>query len=148
MSSWPPPTLKEKRSHSNNYGPCSSSEDSEEEVVLVEDDRLITVTVLVSPFPSDKVLKVKVCKVIISRINKKAVKAPMNVIICSPQGNVHRTRQANIDSSVVSRLSRVSDLSSLTSSMSMISRSKSGGRKAGVKNRSKIQRIVDELVNC
>ena len=119
MSSWPPPTLKEKRSHSNNYRPCSSSEDSEEEVVLVEDDRLITVTVLVSSFPSDKVLKVKVCKVIISRINKKAVKAPMNVIICSPQGNVHRTRQANIDSSVVSRLSRVSDLSSLTSSMSV-----------------------------
>ena len=30
----------------------------------------------------------------------------------------------------------------------MISRSKSGGRKAGMKNRSKVQRIVDELVNC
>ena len=147
MSSWPPPTLEEKRSRSNNYRPCSSSEDSEEEVVLVEDDRLITVTVLVSSFPSDKVLKVKVCKVIISRINKKAVKAPMNVIICSPQGNVHRTRKASIDSSIVSRLSRVSDLSSLTSSMS-VSRSKSGGRKAGVKNRSKVQRIVDELINC
>ena len=28
--------------------PCSSSEDSEEEVVVCEDDRLITVTVLVS----------------------------------------------------------------------------------------------------
>ena len=143
MSSWPPPTLKEKRSHSNNYRPCSSSEDSEEEVVLVEDDRLVTVTVLVSSFPSDKVLKVKVCKVIISRINKKAVKGPIDIIICSPQGNDHRTRQANIDSSVVSRLSRISDLSSFTSSMSMISRSKSGGRKAGVKNRSKVQRIVD-----
>ena len=72
----------------------------------------------------------------------------MNAIICSPQGNVHRTRHANINSSVVSRLSRVSDLSSLTSSISMISRSKYGGRKAGVKNRSKMQRIVDELVNC
>ena len=72
----------------------------------------------------------------------------MNVIIYSPQGNVHRTTHANINSSVVSRLSRVSDLSSLTSSISMISRSKSGGRKSGVKNRSKVQRIVDELVNC
>ena len=30
----------------------------------------------------------------------------------------------------------------------MISRSKLGGRKAGVKNRSKVQQIVDELVNC
>ena len=39
-------------------------------------------------------------------------------------------------------------MSSLTSSISMISRSKSSGRKAGVKNRSKVQRIVDELVNC
>ena len=73
MSSWPPPTLKEKRSHSNNYRPCSSSEDSEEEVVLVKDDRLITVTVLVSSFPSDKVLKVKVCKVIISSVRTKEV---------------------------------------------------------------------------
>ena len=102
-------------------------------------------TVLVSSFPFDKVLNVNVCKLIISRINKKA---PMNVIICSPQGNVHMTRQTNITSSIVSRLSRVSDLSSLTSSISMISRSKCVGRKAGVKNRSKVQRIVDELVNC
>ena len=94
MSSWPPPSLKEIRLNSNNYRPCSSSEDSEEEVVVCEDDRLLTVTVLVSSFPFDKVLKVKVCKLIISRINKKA---PMNVIICSPQGNVHRTRQANIN---------------------------------------------------
>ena len=78
----------------NKYRPCSSLEDSEEEVVVCEDDRLITMTVLVSSFPFDKVLKVKVCKLIISRINKKA---PMNVIICSPQGNVHRTRQANIN---------------------------------------------------
>ena len=75
-------------------------------------------TVLVSSFPFDKVLKVKFCKLIISRINKKG---SINVIIFSPQGNVHRTRQANINSSVVSRLSRVSNLSSLTSSISMIS---------------------------
>ena len=89
MSSWPRPSLKERRLKSNNYRPYSSSEDSEEEVVVYEDDRLITVTVLVSSFPSDKILKVKVCKLIISRINKKA---PMNVKICPPQGNVHRTR--------------------------------------------------------
>ena len=71
----------------------------------------------------------------------------MNVIIYSPQGNAYRTRQVNINLSVVSRLSRVSDLSYLTSSISMICRSKSGGRKVGVKNRSKVQRIVHELVN-
>ena len=51
--------------NSNNCRPCSSSEDSEGEVVVCEDDRLITVTVLVSSFPSDKVLKVKVGKLII-----------------------------------------------------------------------------------
>ena len=129
--------MKETRLNSNNYRPCSSSEDSEEEVVVCEDNRLITVTVLVSSFPSDKILKVEICKVIILRINKKAVKAPMNIIICSPQGNVHRTRQANINSSVISRLSRLSEVSSLTSSMSMISRSKSDGRKAGVKKQIK-----------
>ena len=89
MSSLPPPLLKEIRLNSNNYRPYSSSEDSEEEVVVCEDDRLITVTVLVSSFPFDKLLKVKICKLIISRINKKA---PMNVIICSPQGNVHRKK--------------------------------------------------------
>ena len=72
----------------------------------------------------------------------------MNVIVWSPQGNVHRTTQANFNSSAVSRLSWLSDLSSITSSISMISRSKSSGRKAGVKIRSKVQRIVDELVNC
>ena len=72
----------------------------------------------------------------------------MNVIICSPQGNIHRTRQADINSSVVSRLSRVSDSSSLTSPLGTRDWNKSGGRKPGVKNRSKVQRIVDELVNC
>ena len=73
---------------SNIYRPCSSSEDSEEEIVVCEDDRLVRVTVLVSSFSFDKVLKLKVCKLIILRINKKAL---MNIIICSPQGNVHRT---------------------------------------------------------
>ena len=71
----------------------------------------------------------------------------MNIWICSPQGNVHKTTQTDINLSVVSRLSKVSDSSSLTSSISMRGRSKSGERKHGVKNRSKVQRIVDELVN-
>ena len=135
MTSWPHQSLKERHLKSNNYLPCSSSEDSREDGVVCEDDALVRVTVLVSSFSFDKVLKVKVSKIIISRINKKT---PMNIIICSPQGNVHRTTQANINSSVVSRLSKVSDSSSLTSSISMRGRSKSGGRKPGVKNRSKV----------
>ena len=72
----------------------------------------------------------------------------MNIIICPPQGSVHRTTQGDINSSVVSRICKVSDSSPVTSSISMRDRSKPGGRKLGVKNRSKIQRIVDELVNC
>ena len=69
MSSWSPPLLKERRLKSNSYRPCSLSEDSDEEVVVCEDDRLVRMTVLVSSFPFDKVLNVKVCKLIISRIN-------------------------------------------------------------------------------
>ena len=96
---------------------------------------MVKVTVLVSSFSFDKVLKVKFSKLLISRINKKA---PMNIIICSHQGNVRRTTQANINLSVVSRVSKVFDLSSLTSSISMRGKSKSGGRKPGAKNRSKV----------
>ena len=65
----------------------------------------------------------------------------MNIIICSPQGNLHRTTQATINSSVVLGISKVSDSSFLTSSISMRGRSKSGGRKTGIKNRSKVQRV-------
>ena len=145
MTSWTPPLLKERRLESNNYRSCISSEDSGEEVIVYEDDRLVRVTVLVSSFSFDKVLKVKVSKLIISRINKKA---PMNIIICSPQGNFYKTTLANIKSYLVSRLRKLSGTSSLTSSISIRGKSKSGGRKPGVKNRSKVQRIVDELVNC
>ena len=145
MTSWTPPLLKEIRLESNNYRSCISSEDSGEEVIVYEDDRLVRVTVLVSSFSLDKVLQVKVSKLIISRINKKA---PMNIIICSPQGNVYKTTLANIKSYLVSRLRKLSGTSSLTSSISIRGKSKSGGRKPGVKNRSKVQRIVDELVNC
>ena len=106
---------------------------------------MVRIDVLLSSFSCDKVLKAEVSKIIISRINKKA---PMNIILCSPQVNCHRTTQANVDSYVVSRLSKVYDSSSLTSSISMRGRSKIGGRKPGIKNRSKIQRIVDESVNC
>ena len=72
----------------------------------------------------------------------------MNIIICSLQGNIHRTIQVNINSSVVSRLSMVSDSSSFTSLFFWRSRSKTGGRKPGIKNRSNVQRIMNELVNC
>ena len=72
----------------------------------------------------------------------------MNIIICSHQGNVNRQTHANINSSVVFRLSKVSDLSSLTFSISMRGRRKLDGRKPGVKNRLKVQRIANELVNC
>ena len=72
----------------------------------------------------------KVSKLLISRINKKA---PINIGICSSQGNVHRTTQTNINSSVVSRLRNISDSSSLTSSISIRGKSKSDGRKPGVK---------------
>ena len=72
----------------------------------------------------------------------------MNIIIWLPQGNVHKTTQTDINSSVVSRLSKVSDSSSLTFSISLEGRSKPGGRKPGVKNRSNVQQIVDELVKC
>ena len=130
---------------SNNYRLCSSSEDSGEEVIVCEDDVLVRVTVLVFSFLCDKVLKMEVSKIIISRINKKA---PMDIIIYSPQGNVHRATQADSNSSVVSGLIKVSDSSSFSSSISMRGRSKSGGRKPEVKNRTKVQRIVDEWVNC
>ena len=53
-----------------------------------------------------------------------------------------------MNSSIVSRLSKVSNSSSLTSSISMRGRSKLGGKEPGVKNRSKVQPIVEELVNC
>ena len=129
MPSWLPPSLKKRRLKSNNYRSCSSSKDSEGEVVVCEDDMLVRLTVLVSSFSFHKVLKVKVIKLIISRINKKA---PMNIIICLPQGNFHRTTKSNINSSVLYRLSNVSDLSSLTSSISMKGRSKLGVRKPGV----------------
>ena len=71
----------------------------------------------------------------------------MNIIICSPQGNIHKAAQSDITSSVVSRLSKISDSLSITSSIDRIDRSKKGGRKSGVKNRPKVQQIVNELVN-
>ena len=135
MVSWPPQSLIKSRLKSNNYRSCSSSKYSGEEVVVSEDNVLVGVTILVSSFSCDKVLKAEFNKIIISRINKKG---PMNIIICSTQGNIHRTTQADINSSVVSRLSKVYNSSSLTSSIHMRGRSKSSGRKCGVKNRSKI----------
>ena len=77
-------------------------------------------------------------------VTKKYIKnTPTNIIICPPQGIIHRTTQANVYSSVVSRHSKVSDSSSLTSSICRRS-----GRDPGVRNRSKFQLIFYELVNC
>ena len=112
MTSLSPPSLNERRLKSNNHRSCSLSEESREEVIVREDDALLRVTVLVSSFSFDKVLNVEISKIIISIINKKA---PMNIIICSPQGNVHRTTQANISLSIISRLSKVSYSSFLIS---------------------------------
>ena len=78
MTSYTPPSLKERRLKSNNYMSCCSFEDSEKEVVVREVDRLVRVSVLVSSFSFDKFLKVKVSKLIISRMNEKE---PMNIII-------------------------------------------------------------------
>lgn len=51
---------------------------------------------------------------LLTRINKKS---PINTIIYLPQGNMHRTSQAGVHSSVVSRLSKLSDYSSPTLSL-------------------------------
>ena len=69
----------------------------------------------------------------------------MNIIICSQQGSFYKTTKDDFLPSVVSRLSKVSNFSS--ESFTSI-RTKPGGRKARVKYRSKVQRLVDALVNC
>ena len=68
----------------------------------------------------------------------------MNIIIHSQQGSFHRTTKDQSLTSVVSRLNKVSDISfkSFTSI-----RSKFGGIKTEVKNKSKIQKLVDKLVD-
>ena len=63
------------------------------------------------------------------------------------KNSIHRATQTDINSYVLSRLSKVSDSSSLTLSIGRIGRSKTCGRTHGVKNRSKVQRIVDEFVD-
>ena len=82
---------------------------------------------------------------LLSRINKKA---PMKIIICSPKGNIHKKTQVDISSSVLARLNKVSNSSPLTSSINRRGRNKIDKRKSGVKHRSKVHRIVDELLNC
>ena len=68
----------------------------------------------------------------------------MNTIIYSQQGSFHRTTKDQSLTSVVSRLNKVSDIS-LKSFTSI--RSKFGGIKTEVKNKSKIQKLVDALVD-
>ena len=101
---------------------------------------LVAVTIFGTSVPCGNVLKAEVNKILLTRINKNV---PMNIIICSPQGNIHRITQVDVNSSIVSRLSKLSDSSSLT--LSICQR---GGRKSGVKNRTKFKRIIDELINC
>ena len=48
---------------------------------------MVRVSVSGSSFKCDYVLKAEVNKMLLSRINKKA---PMKIIIFSPQGNIHR----------------------------------------------------------
>ena len=54
----------------------------------------------------------------------------MNIIIYLPQGNIYRIPQAGVHSSAVSRINKVSESSSLTSSIC-----RNGGKKPRVKNR-------------
>ena len=63
-------------------------------------------------------------------------------------GNINRTNKIDINSSVVYRLTKVSNSFSFTSSICRRGKHKTGARKHGVKNRSKFQRIVDKLINC
>ena len=67
----------------------------------------------------------------------------MNIIIYSSQGNIHRTAQTDVNSSVIFRLRKVQDSSSLTSSIFRRMR-----RKPVVKNRTNVEIFFDELVNC
>ena len=67
----------------------------------------------------------------------------MNILIFSLQNHFHENNKADILSSVLSRLSKVSDY--LSASLSNIPCS---GRKFGVKYRLKVEIIIDESVNC
>ena len=101
---------------------------------------LVEVTIFGTSVQCGTFLKVKVDKMLPTKINKKT---PMNIRICSPHDNIHRTTHTDVHSSVISRLSTISDSSSLT-----VLICRRGGKKPRVKNRPKVQRIVDELVNC
>ena len=127
------------------YRSCSSSEASGEQVVVYADDVLVRITIVGSSFQCDDVLKTEVDNILLTKINKRL---PMNIIICSPQGNIHRTTQADIASSLVFRLSKVSNSSSFSLSICHIGKSKIDGRKPNIRNSSKVQRIVEKLFNC
>ena len=119
---------------------CSSSENPEEEVVVCDDDVLVVITMLWASISCGTFLIADIDKMLLKNYIKNI---PTNIIICPPQGIIHRNTQANVYSSVVSRHSKVSDSSSLTSSICRRS-----GRNPGVRNRSKFQLIFYELVNC
>ena len=145
MALWSPLSFSERRLKSKYYQSCSSSEDLGEEYGVCEDDVLVRVSICGSSFPCDNVLKTEVDNILLTKINKRL---PMNIIICSPQGNIHRTTQADIASSLVFRLSKVSNSSSFSLSICHIGKSKIDGRKPNIRNSSKVQRIVEKLFNC
>ena len=145
MASWPSQLFSERRLKIKYYRSYSSSEASWKQVVVYEDDVLVRITIVGSSFQCDNVLKTEVDNILLTRINKTL---PMNIIICLPQSNIHRTTQVDINSSLVSRLSKVSNSSSFPLSICRICKSKIDGRKPNIRNRWKVQRIVDKLFNC
>ena len=59
MESWPPLSLNERRSKSNNYRSYSSFEDSGEEVVVCDDDVLVQS----DPFRNGRSLSIEGCNI-------------------------------------------------------------------------------------
>ena len=95
------------------YRSFSSSEDSGKEVIVCnDDDVLVVVTIFGTYIPCGNVLKSEVDKMLLTRIKKI-----MNIIICPPQGNIHRTTQADVHSFAIYRLNKELNSSSLNSSI-------------------------------
>ena len=94
------------------YRSCSSSEDLRENVVICDNHALVVVTIFGTYIPCGNVLKSEVDKMLLTRIKKI-----MNIIICPPQGNIHRTTQADVHSFAIYRLNKELNSSSLNSSI-------------------------------
>ena len=85
-----------------------------EDDVICDNDILVVVAIFDTSIPCGTFLKAKVDKILLTRIN---IKSPMNIILCSLQGNIHRTTQVSVYSSIVSMRSKVSDSPPLNSSI-------------------------------